>query len=171
MSNLDFTGVIEEHNEVHHRQRLMELPVLVFYLKKRELFLLLHLLLQNLDCLPSDFDLELGNTFQQAPAPQQRVNSVIRALPVPQQHQHFHHPLPRGHQYPEDRTKGDLIAEKLKLLASARPEETSVFKKDQDQEQDLLNLLGEQELMLQPQAEKNMSNYMWEVKEEEMSHS
>lgn len=90
---------------------------------------------------------------------------------MPQQHQHFHHPLPRGHQYPEDRTKGDLIAEKLKLLASDRPEETSVFKKDQDQEQDLLNLLGEQELMLQPQAEKNMSNYMWEVKEEEMSHS
>lgn len=35
MSNLDFTGVIEEHNEVHHRQRLMELPVLEFYLKKR----------------------------------------------------------------------------------------------------------------------------------------
>ena len=33
MSNLDFTGVIEEHNEVHHRQRLMELPVFV-YLKK-----------------------------------------------------------------------------------------------------------------------------------------
>ena len=64
-----------------------------------------------------------------------------------------------------------MIAEKLKLLASDRPEETSVFKKDQDQEQDLLNLLGEQELMLQPQAEKNMSNYMWEVKEEEMSHS
>ena len=26
-SHLDFTGVIEEHNEVHHRQRLMELPV------------------------------------------------------------------------------------------------------------------------------------------------
>ena len=27
MSRLDFTGVIEEHNEVHHRQRQMELPV------------------------------------------------------------------------------------------------------------------------------------------------
>ena len=27
ISHLDFTGVIEEHNEVHHRQRLMELPV------------------------------------------------------------------------------------------------------------------------------------------------
>ena len=27
MSHLDFTGVIEEHNEAHHRQRLMELPV------------------------------------------------------------------------------------------------------------------------------------------------
>jgi len=27
MSRLDFTGVIEEHNEVHHRQRSMELPV------------------------------------------------------------------------------------------------------------------------------------------------
>ena len=39
MSNLDFTGVIEEHNEVHHRQRLMELPVLVFYLKKKRAFL------------------------------------------------------------------------------------------------------------------------------------
>ena len=31
-SHLDFTGVIEEHNEMHHTQRLMELPVRKLFL-------------------------------------------------------------------------------------------------------------------------------------------
>jgi len=162
MSRLDFTGVIEEHNEVHHRQRQMELP--------------------TLDCLQLDFDLGVSNNghqqLQHPPPPpslpQQRVNSVIRALPVlPQQQQHQHPPPPQRH--PDDRTKGDLIAEKLKLLASDnRLEEASTFRNDQEQEeeQDLLNLLGEQQMMLQPQTVDNLSNYMaWEVKEEEVFHS
>jgi len=167
MSHLDFTGVIEEHNEVHHRQRLMELP--------------------TLDCLQLDLDLDIGNNVQQphpaaqqqvnalqqqANVPQQRVNSVIRALPVPQQQQQ-HHPAAPPQRHPDDRTKGDLIAEKLKLLASDRSEEASTLKKDQEvDEQDLLSLLGEQQLLLPPQAVDNLSNYMsWEVKEEEVSHS
>ena len=85
-----------------------------------------------------------------------------------QQHQHL---LPAHQQHPEDRTKGDLIAEKLKLLASDRSEEGSTFKskKDQEEEQDLLSLLGEQQIMFPPQAVDNLSNYMsWEVKEEEV---
>ena len=28
VSRLDFTGVIEEHNEAHHRQKMLELPVI-----------------------------------------------------------------------------------------------------------------------------------------------
>ena len=129
----------------------------------------LTLLLQTLDGLQLDFDLEVGNNVQQQPpppVPQQRVNSVIKALPVPQQ-QH-HHPAP-PQQHPEDRTKGDLIAEKLKLLASDRSEEGSRgIKKDQE-EQDLLSLLGEQQIMFPPQVVDNLSNYMsWEVKEEEV---
>ena len=109
---------------------------------------------------------------QQANVPQQRVNSVIRALPVPQQQQQ-HHPAAPPQRHPDDRTKGDLIAEKLKLLASDRSEEASTLKKDQEvDEQDLLSLLGEQQLLLPPQAVDNLSNYMsWEVKEEEVSHS
>ena len=53
-------------------------------------------------------------------------------------------------------------------------EEASTFRNDQEQEeeQDLLNLLGEQQMMLQPQTVDNLSNYMaWEVKEEEVFHS
>ena len=48
------------------------------------------------------------------------------------------------------------------------------MKKDQevDEEQDLLSLLGEQQLLLPQEAVDNLSNYMmWEVKEEEVSHS
>merc|ERR1719234_186266 len=121
MSHLDFTGVIEEHNEVHHRQRLMELP--------------------SLDCLQLDLDLGMGSNVQQphqqanavhqeASVPQQRVNSVIRALPQQQQHHHPAAAAPQRH--PEDRTKGDLIAEKLKLLASDRSEDDTTIKKDQE---------------------------------------
>jgi len=145
-SHLDFTGVIEEHNEVHHRQRLMELP--------------------TLNGLELDFDLDVQQ--QPPPVPQQRVNSVIKALPVPQQQHHHHKPTPQQH--PEDRTKGDLIAEKLKLLASDRSEEGSTFNSKKDQEeQDLLSLLGQQQIMFPPQAVDNLSNYMsWEVKEEEV---
>ena len=123
-----------------------------------------------------DLDLDVGNNVQQAhPAaqqqvnlpqqqahvPQQRVNSVIRALPVPQQQQQYH-PAALPQRHPEDRTKGDLIAEKLKLLASDRSEEASTLKKDQEvEEQDLLSLLGEQQLLLPPQAVDNLSNYMY----------
>ena len=180
-SHLDFTGVIEEHNEVHHRQRLMELPVR----NPHSIFSFLHwilvkwfgydlqhpchwlvLLLQTLNGLELDFDLDVQQ--QPPPVPQQRVNSVIKALPVPQQQHHHHHPAPQQH--PEDRTKGDLIAEKLKLLASDRSEEGSTFNSKKDQEeQDLLSLLGEQQIMFPPQAVDNLSNYMsWEVKEEEV---
>ena len=188
MSHLDFTGVIEEHNEVHHRQRLMELPVRIH---SRQLlvcwFKPSHFLLQSLDCLQLDLDLGMGNNVQQPPqqanalhqeqviVPQQRVNSVIRALPQQQQH---HHPAATAppQRHPEDRTKGDLIAEKLKLLASDRSSEeaATTLKKDQevDEEQDLLSLLGEQQLLLPQEAVDNLSNYMmWEVKEEEVSHS
>ena len=127
------------------------------------------LLLQTLDGLQLEFDLGVGNNIQQQqppPAPQQRVNSVIKALPQ-QQHQH---PAP-PQQHPEDRTKGDLIAEKLKLLASDRSEEGSTFKskKDEEQEQDLLSLLREQPITFPQQTVDNIGNYMsWEVKEEEV---
>jgi len=91
---------------------------------------------------------------------------------VPQQQHQHHHPAP-PQRHPEDRTKGDLIAEKLKLLASDRSEEASTLKnKEQEEEQDLLNLLSEQQLMLPTQAVDNLNNYMsWEVKEEEAFHS
>ena len=87
---------------------------------------------------------------------------------MPQQQHHHHQPAPQQHS--EDRTKGDLIAEKLKLLASDRSEEGSTFNSKKDQEeQDLLSLLGEQQIMFPPQAVDNLSNYMsWEVKEEEV---
>ena len=125
--------------------------------------------MQTLDSLQLEFDLGVGNNVQQQQpptVPQQRVNSVIKALPQ-QQHQH---PKP-PQQQPEDRTKGDLIAEKLKLLASDREEEGSTFKskKDEEQEQDLLSLLREQPITFPQQAVDNIGNYMsWEVKEEEV---
>jgi len=163
VSRLDFTGVIEEHNEAHHRQKMLELP--------------------TLDCLQLDLDLGLGigNSSQQeqqqpeAPPPR-RVDSVIRAVPVPVAEQvHTHQPPPSAgpQRHPDDRTKGDLIAEKLKLLASDRSDEGFASKKNQEDgaDQDLLSLLGEPQLMLQQPTMDSLNNFMWEVKEEEVSPS
>ena len=140
-------------------------------------------LLQTLDCLQLDLDLGLGigNSSQQqqeqpeAPPPR-RVDSVIRAVPVPVVEQvHTHQPPPSAgaQRHPDDRTKGDLIAEKLKLLASDRSDEGFASKKNQEDgaDQDLLSLLGEPQLMLQQPTMDSLNNFMWEVKEEEVSPS
>ena len=138
-------------------------------------------LLQTLDCLQLDLDLGLGigNSSQQEQPevpPPRRVDSVIRAVPVPVAEQvHTHQPPPSAgaQRHPDDRTKGDLIAEKLKLLASDRSDEGFASKKNQEDgaDQDLLSLLGEPQLMLQQPTMDSLNNFMWEVKEEEVSPS
>ena len=143
------------------------------------------LLLQTLDCLQLDLDLGLGigNSSQQEEQqpevpPPRRVDSVIRAVPVPvpvveQVHTHQPPSSAGAQRHPDDRTKGDLIAEKLKLLASDRSDEGFASKKNQEDgaDQDLLSLLGEPQLMLQQPTMDSLNNFMWEVKEEEVSPS